>query len=357
MTEQFVADSDLEEMVTSFFEERVTHEVVHAAETDGLPQSLWEEASGLGLTSIGIPEETGGSGGSLADAMAVVIASGQHCVPLPLAETYLAGWLLSSAGLPFSGEIATVALPENGTDSLAVGADRVSGVLRDVPWARNASTVVIPFQNDANGVSLAVIETSETRVEFGRDYAGQPRDVLHLDNAPASIARIEIAMQTIEARAALVKSAQIAGAINGASTLTQKYTGERIQFGQPVGRFQAVQLHLVTLAQASALTRSAVENAVAATMTGGGMFQSLATKLIASEQAGMAARAAHQAHGAIGMTREYRLQQFTRRLQAWRTEFGTMQSLSLRLGEGASALDSVSDFITSRDARMEIPHE
>lgn len=64
----------------------------------------------------------------------------------------------------------------------------------------------------------------------------------------------------------------------------------------------------------------------------GGSLEIVATKSVANRHAGLAARAAHQAHGAIGMTREYRLQHFTRRLHTWRGEFGDETGLNLRLG-------------------------
>jgi acyl-CoA dehydrogenase len=61
-------------------------------------------------------------------------------------------------------------------------------------------------------------------------------------------------------------------------------------------------------------------------------FDVAAAKAAASEAATIAARASHQAHGAIGMTKEYELGQLTRRLWSWRDEFGSERYWSRELG-------------------------
>ena len=118
----------------------------------------------------------------------------------------------------------------------------------------------------------------------------------------------------------------------GAYEVTRAYIKERVQFGKPIAAFQSVQMHLVELAQAATLTTLCVERAGRAAAIGPASLEIVATRSVASRHAGLAVRAAHQAHGAIGMTREYRLQHLTRRLHAWRGEFGDETSLNLRLG-------------------------
>ncbi|MEX2520284.1 MAG: acyl-CoA dehydrogenase family protein, partial [Paracoccaceae bacterium] len=62
-----------------------------------------------------------------------------------------------------------------------------------------------------------------------------------------------------------------------------------------------------------------------------------AAKLRASEAAGMVAAIAHQTHGAIGFTQEYRLHPLTRRLWAWRDEYGSEGFWAERLGAAGAA--------------------
>jgi acyl-CoA dehydrogenase len=115
----------------------------------------------------------------------------------------------------------------------------------------------------------------------------------------------------------------MAGAIERATELTRAYTKTRRQFDRPIADFQAVQALLVDAAECSALASVAVDAAAQAVMSGGGQFEMAAAKLAAGEGAERATRAAHQAHGAIGTTREYPLHRFTRRLWAWQREFGS----------------------------------
>jgi acyl-CoA dehydrogenase len=83
------------------------------------------------------------------------------------------------------------------------------------------------------------------------------------------------------------------------------------------------------LAQMSAPTALSVDRAAAATLAGAASFEIVVTKSFASCTAGLAA---HQAHGAAGVTQEYALQLLTRRLHTWRADFGDEASMNLRLG-------------------------
>ena len=106
------------------------------------------------------------------------------------------------------------------------------------------------------------------------------------------------------------------------SDLTVEYTSERRQFGQAVGRFQAVQAHLVRCAEEAALVDLAVQVAAREADRGTRALQIASAKLLADDVARIATRAAHQAHGAIGMTQEYALHHLSRRLWSWRAEYG-----------------------------------
>ncbi len=123
----------------------------------------------------------------------------------------------------------------------------------------------------------------------------------------------------------------MAGALLAMSELTVEYTSERRQFGQAVGRFQAVQVHLVRCAEEAALVDLAVQVAAREADRGDARFEIASAKLLADDAARVATRAAHQAHGAIGMTQEYALHHLSRRLWAWRAEYGD-RSWPERLG-------------------------
>ena len=120
-------------------------------------------------------------------------------------------------------------------------------------------------------------------------------------------------------RLGLLRSIQIAGALERVRDLTLAYARQRQQFGQPLNRFQAVQQEIAELAGAVALALAAVEQAVDEPSP----LRVGVAKAVAGESAGRAAAIAHQVHGAIGFTDEHQLHRSTTRLWAWRDEGGT----------------------------------
>lgn len=350
---RLAADPELVSAVGDFFAEQSGHEIVARAEQEGMPAKLWTEASALGLHLVGIPENRGGSGGALPELLAVLRLAARNAAPLPLAETHLAAWLLAESGiaLPSSAECLTIA-PGNPSDRLRIEGERATGTLSDVPWAKAAARVValVSAAQAGSGHLVVSVDPAACERRGGFDLAGQPRDHLTLVNVPVEVTHSPHGPDALLMRGALLRAAQIAGAIEAASALTQNFTAQRVQFGKPVSAFQAVQQHLVTLAQAAAMTAVAVDRAGFAAAQRPASFEICAAKVVANDSAAMAAAAAHQAHGAVGMTREYRLQQFTRRLSTWRAEFGTSEDLEPRLGGASPPAASFSRLITDASA-------
>jgi acyl-CoA dehydrogenase len=328
-------DRGFEVMIAQLFESKVGHERVLEAEQVTLLRDLWDTASELGLPWIGINEEAGGSGGSIQDLVTLLDATGRFAVPLPLLENHLAAWLVTSAGGQVAeGEIWSVA-PGTPQDSLVMVGSRVSGTVHDVAWGGAAHTVVVLIENH-DGTQLVLLDPTQAEVTPGRDIAGQPRDVMIFDGAEFSPFISNITVDDLRQRGAVLRAAQMAGAMATVYETTKRYTAERHQFGRPIGTFQAVRTHLVYLAQAAVVTRVSVDRAaVALDAEGDASFAAYATKLLANQNAAQSIRSGHQAHGAIGMTREYSLQEYTRRLNAWRGDWGTEYALAERIGGAA----------------------
>ena len=131
----------------------------------------------------------------------------------------------------------------------------------------------------------------------------------------------------------------MAGAARRIADVTAVYTAERHQFGKPIGRFPGVQQHVVNIAQQAATLGMAADLAVAAAAADPALagpraaFQVPAAKVIADDAATIATAAAHQAHGAMGMTQEYSLHHVTRRMWAWTREYGTGPQSADEVGE------------------------
>ncbi len=138
-------------------------------------------------------------------------------------------------------------------------------------------------------------------------------------------------------RGALARSVLMTGALERALGFSVSYAKERHQFGRPIGRFQAIQHQLATLAGETAAAGAAADAAVAAMESAGdaagAAFEIAAAKVRTAEAAGTAAAIAHQVHGAIGFTERHPLGHSTRRLWAWRDEFGTESEWASRLGD------------------------
>ena len=143
--------------------------------------------------------------------------------------------------------------------------------------------------------------------------------------------------QSLWERTALGRAALMAGAISAVAAMTLRYSGEREQFGRPINRFQAVQAHLVHIHQQATVLDSAIDGAVEAVELGRGGFEIACAKILADRAAQLVTAAAHQTHGAIGMTKEYPLHYLTRRLWAWRDEAGAHQRWASQLGSALVA--------------------
>jgi len=160
--------------------------------------------------------------------------------------------------------------------------------------------------------------------------------------APLAIgeAMIERGGLPAEARV-LLFAAAISGGADRVMELTAAYAGERVQFGKPIGRQQAIQQQLAVMAQDCVAIRLAVELAAA------GMpldpLRVAAAKSIASAAAPRVANTAHGVHGAIGISAEYDLQLYTRRLHDWRLAEGAETYWNRALGDAVlqSPLDAL----------------
>lgn len=348
MSESTLVDPALASSVDEFFADHVEAGRAELDRAGSLPAQLWASTEQLGLSLVGIPEQAGGSGGSLHDILTVVMSSARHAVPLPVAETHLAAWLLASAGIDVPAGALTVVPPESAR-SLQVTDGIVRGTALDVSWAGSVGQVVA-LVDDPDGVPHVVsFDPSGCVARVGENLAGEPTGYLAVATPaqvcePAPFDRDRFAWH-----GALLRTAQLAGALESVARITQRYVGERVQFGKPIGRFQAVQQHVVTVAQASEMATMSLWRAAGAYVQRDATFEVCAAKLTGNESARLSVRAAHQAHGAIGMTREYPLHLYTRRLNLWRQQFGTERQLSAALGTALTAAPSFARVLSDHD--------
>jgi acyl-CoA dehydrogenase len=308
---------------------------VREAEATGWAQELWKALQQSGFNDVPVPEELGGAGGSVADAVQLLRAAGAHAAPVPLAEAGLVGgWLLASAGLALPKGVRTV-VPPAAAPRLRLDGDRLFGTVPAVAWGHRAEHVVGLVDGVVVLAPGPAAPSDGPGVSRGANLADEPRDTVVFDGVAVTAradAPDEVTEQTLLERTALGRTALMAGAISAIATMTLRYSREREQFGRTIGHFQAVQAHLVTIHQQATVVASAIDGAVEAVELGRGSFEIACAKMLADRAAQLVTAAAHQTHGAIGMTKEYPLHYLTRRLWAWRDEAGGHHRWADRLG-------------------------
>jgi acyl-CoA dehydrogenase len=330
-------------------ENQFSDRVLLSAERNVWPTAQWAALEEFGVSRALTGEEGGGGELPKAEALGLVRLGGLFAIPLPIWETMLANWLLAKGGLSCEAGATTVA-PINPHEVLTLVRSgkrwRLKGVAHRVPWGADATLVAVA-KGEGECWHIARLKSGLARAERGTSIAGEPRDTLALDVEVPRDAIGELPStwrQTglLTAGAAL-RTVAIAGALQRILEITVNYAKERTQFGRPIGRFQAVQQSVARLAGEVAAANAASDLAISAFDESSASDRIAVAKIRAGEAASIGAAIAHQVHGAIGFTKEYRLNFFTRRLWSWRDEFGGEAFWSAHVGRvvattGADAL-------------------
>ncbi|MBI5720868.1 MAG: acyl-CoA/acyl-ACP dehydrogenase [Rubrivivax sp.] len=312
--------------------------VVNAAEQGTWPEALWKALADAGLLHAWLPEAAGGSGLAVRDILVLLRSLGAAAAPVPLAETLLAGWLLHRAGLrapegPLS--IAPVAPDERIVLRRSGRGFQLAGAARLVPWAAASARIAVVGRSGSDEW-VALVDGARCRIAPGHNLAGEPRDAVDFYGVAVDAADVAAVPAGTAgdawARGALLRAAQMTGALEKALALSLRYAGDRVQFGKPIGRFQAIQHQLAQMAAEVAAACVAVDAAGQALDRGAGLAEIGCAKLRVGEAAGVVAAFAHQIHGAIGVTFEHVLHHSTRRLWSWRDEFGSETAWAGYLG-------------------------
>jgi acyl-CoA dehydrogenase len=306
---------------------------------------LWKALTEAGLPLSWVDEDCGGSGASLAEGFGVIGAAGRFAIAVPLAETMLAGWLLAQAKISSPEDEMTVA-PASPKDRVTLNADgTLSGRARGVPFAKAAKHIAV-LATGTNNVSIALVDASAVRIETGLTLANDNSDTAVFDRVkPAAIkpAPKGFDQTALMLMGGVVRSLQIAGALESMLDISVRYSNERVAFEKKISKFQAVQHNLAKLAGESAAALAAATSAAdtivnSADFTGDAVFlEAVAAKIRCAEAAEKGGAIAHQVHGAIGFTIEHILHRFSLRALSWRDDFGSESYWAVKLGERVAA--------------------
>lgn len=309
---------EIHDTASRLFGDVVTPALIERAEQGELDPALWAGMNGLGLGLVMVPESQGGIGGGLAEAAAILQAAGAHAVPGPVLEWVLGNALLARAGnAPSEGPLALAFLDPKSADAKAV--------LHDVPWLRQAQRCLVVGEAGLAGCDDAQRLTLK---DSAPDASGEPLGRLALPNDLVWHPLDGWDADACLRRAALLRGAQMLGAMQWCLARTVAYTQERKQFGREIGKFQVVQQTMAEMASAVVASQVILDAAIADP-------DHLALVAAARSRLGDAVDTvfahAHQVHGAIGFSHEYVLHFRTRRLMAWRDQFGAVAEWRRRL--------------------------
>ncbi|NUR60778.1 MAG: acyl-CoA/acyl-ACP dehydrogenase [Catenulispora sp.] len=312
-------------------------------------------AEQVGAHSLAIPEEHGGAGFSVLETHVVLEELGAALAAPGFLSTTLTAQAILAAGSPeadasllpgiAAGEIrATMAWSEAGSwdvstiqSSAAPGADgewRLSGVKDHVLDGADADLFVVPARIADGGLgerlglfAVAAAHADVTPVETVDPK--RPQAIVRFDRSPATMVNNDSAhiLGRILDLACVALSAEQVGAAQRAFDLTLAYAKQRIQFGRPIGSFQAVKHRLADLYTVLESARSVSYAAAFAAHAGPSghdlRIAASRAKAYCSEALSTIAGEAIQLHGGIGITWEHPIHFHFKRAHSTAQLFGS----------------------------------
>ena len=300
-------DDLFSDAVKALLTDHCTPAVVRAIEAGQAHAPLWQQLEDSGFVDALVPESAGGAGLALAYVYPVLELCGSFAVPVPLGETLLARGLLAHAGLPTpmgsvvfgSGQLASNGHLHCAQVRCAAKADWVlvscGGACRLLP------------------VAAAQMQVAGFCLDAQLSWPQSAWDAAHAVPGAHDLMTLQAALY----------AAQLAGALTSVFSRTLQYANDRQQFGKPIGKFQAIQHQLSLMSEHAFAARMAAQLGLCATGQVPDRLRVAMAKARTSEAALEVAGLSHSIHGAIGFTREFDLQLYTRRLHAWRQAAGS----------------------------------
>ncbi|HEY2719723.1 MAG TPA: acyl-CoA dehydrogenase family protein [Solirubrobacteraceae bacterium] len=302
---RFAPSSEQREFAASL-RELLAKADVPAAVRSGDWRRIWPKLAEAGVTALNAPDSLGGFGGDAVDLVVAFIELGRAAVPGPVVES-VAVLPALLAGTPDEDVVAQLAAGE-------VVATLALPPL--VPFLVAGTTVDRCYVLDGTVLHTAAAGTEQRSVDASRRLAEiVPKDSL-ADGVDA---------QSVIDVGALATAAQLIGLGEALLERGTAYALQRVQFGRPIGSFQAVKHQLADAAVGLELARPLLFGAALALRDRSATRARdvSAAKVAAGEAAYRASRASLQVHGAIGYTAEYDLAIWLTKVRALLPAWGT----------------------------------
>jgi len=301
-------------------EARVAARNLLEATGEPLPD-IWSDMVELGWLGLHLPEELGGSGYGMEELVVVVEELGRAVAPGPFVPTVIASAVIAAVGDPdaasrhvprlASGALrAAVAL----RDEVSYSDGRASGTVVAALGGALADLLVVPSGND---VLLVERAGSGIRVDVPDNIDPSRRTArIELDGATATV--LPGARHLLVDTARTILAAEAVGIARECTNMAADYAKVRVQFGRPIGTFQAVKHHCADMSVETELATAAVWDAARAFATGGEQltYAAAAASALAGAAADLCASLNIQVHGGIGFTWEHDAHLYVRRAAA-----------------------------------------
>jgi len=334
----------------------------------GFDEGRWAQFAELGWLALPVPEEAGGLGGTIEDVALLNIVLGKALATEPYASSVvLAAHIMGQAedraaadealgGIADGSLRIALAHQEDGADPLAleVGAThaRAAGdgfildgaklLALDAPGAARLIVSARIEGEEGLGLFLVPVEAEGVALEAYPLVDGTRAADIRLKHvrlpASALLARGHRGAQLLgEAidRASIALMAQAVGAMEAANRICGTYVQERKQFGAAIGSFQAIQHILADMFVAAHQARSMLYHALAnADRPEAERAAALsAARLVIGEAGQLVSRNGIQVHGGYGLTDEYAISHYFRRLLTLEKQYGDLTLHVGRLGD------------------------
>jgi len=316
-----------------------------------LDDALWKAMAEQGWTAVEVPAEQGGLGFGLVEVAVLCEQLGRHLAPVPFLGTVLAlgalsaaldtgavapdaavgadavaGWLGRLAAGDAVGAVAWSAAADAVTaHGEPDGAARLAGRADPVLYGPEADIVVVPARGADGTACLYAVAAGERR-PAAEPAMDRTRSLawMDFDATPAVALGGAGAAGALLDRAAAAASAEMLGAAAAALEMTVQYAKDRVQFGRPIGSFQAVKHRCADMLVDVEGMRSAAYYAAWAVGAGAPDADAAASaaKVWCSDAARRVMASALQVHGGIGFTWEHDLHLFLKRSQLDQVSFG-----------------------------------
>ena len=280
---------------------------------DAGAEERWQRLAELGLFGVRAPAVSGGLGLEDADFVLLAEEAGRAALPEPLTEQ-------AALAVPALTELADVPAAAALLPSVASGAARMAlghpqNPLVSVPPDLSHWLLCTP-RGIVLAAAAAVAAPQRASVDAGRRLLEPDLGAVTGITLASGARAAEVAARILN-RGSVFSAAQCLGLTERMLGLAADYARERVQFGKPIGAYQAVKHHLASVAVKLEFARPVVYAAVTRLSGTDARTEACAShaKLAATDAAELAARTAIQVHGAMGYSWELDLHFFMKR--AW----------------------------------------